>query len=111
MLNERYLSSDATLAEVLRRVVEALRPERVYLFGSKARGEEGPDSDYDLLVVVDRMDEPSYRLAQRAHSLLWDLATAVDIHVFRRERFESRLSLQSSLPATVVREGELLYAA
>ena len=40
------------LAEIVRRIVAAYEPERVYLFGSYARGDAGPDSDYDILVVV-----------------------------------------------------------
>ena len=43
---------DRVLNEVLRRVVAAYEPDRVYLFGSRARGEQGRDSDYDLMVVV-----------------------------------------------------------
>jgi hypothetical protein len=42
---------------------------------------------------------------------LWNLGTAVDIVVWSREAFDSRLHLRASLPATVVREGRLLYAA
>ena len=44
--------SDPLLAEIVRRLVEAYQPERIYLFGSKARGDAGADSDYDLMVVV-----------------------------------------------------------
>lgn len=40
------------LGEMVRRLVEAYEPDRVYLFGSRARGDSGPDSDYDVLVVV-----------------------------------------------------------
>jgi hypothetical protein len=36
----------------VRRLVEAYHPERIYLFGSKARGDAGPDSDFDLMVIV-----------------------------------------------------------
>ncbi len=41
----------AILADIVKRVVEAARPEKIVLFGSAARGEMGPDSDYDLLVI------------------------------------------------------------
>ena len=37
---------DPRLDEVLRRLVDAYRPETIYLFGSYARGDVGPDSDY-----------------------------------------------------------------
>jgi predicted nucleotidyltransferase len=104
------LGNDPVLDEIVKRLVRALRPQRIYLFGSKARGGAGPDSDYDLMVVVPHTTEPGYRLAQRAHALLWDIGTAADILVWSREAFDGRLHLRASLPATVVREGKLLYA-
>ncbi|MGB9625068.1 MAG: nucleotidyltransferase domain-containing protein [Phycisphaerae bacterium] len=102
---------DPVLAELVRRLVETFHPDRIYLFGSKARGDPDPDSDYDPMVVVDEAAEPGYRMAQRAHSLVWDLGTAADILVWTREAFDGRLRLQASLPATIAREGRLLYAA
>lgn len=102
---------DPALAEIVHRLVQAFDPERVYLFGSRARAEGDPDSDYDLMVVVREASEPGYRLAQRAHSLLWGLGTAADVLVWTLQAFESRLHLKASLPATIVREGRLLYGA
>ena len=43
---------DPILGDVVSRLVRAYQPERVYLFGSAARGDAGPDSDYDIVVVV-----------------------------------------------------------
>jgi predicted nucleotidyltransferase len=40
-----------TLSDIVRRVVEAAQPDKIVLFGSAARGEMGPDSDIDLLVI------------------------------------------------------------
>jgi predicted nucleotidyltransferase len=45
-------AGDPVLSEVVRRLVEAYRPEYIYLFGPVARGDAGPDSDYDIMVVV-----------------------------------------------------------
>jgi predicted nucleotidyltransferase len=104
------MTNDPVLAEIVRRLVEVLEPERIYLFGSRARGDAGMDSDYDLMVVVPELAEPAYRLAQRAHSVLWGLGTAADILVWSREAFDRRLHLRASLPATVLREGRLLHA-
>lgn len=102
---------DPILAEIVRRLIEVLHPERIYLFGSRARGDAGPDSDYDLMVVMPHLTEPGYRLAQRAHNVLWGLGTAADILVWSREAFDNRLHLKASLPATILREGTLLHAA
>ncbi len=100
---------EPVLAEIVRRLAEAFHPERVYLFGSRARGDDDPDSDYDLMVVVNEASEPGYRLAQRAHRLLWGLGTAAGVLVWTLQAFESRLHLKASFPSTIVREGRLLY--
>lgn len=109
-MESRDITDDPILDEIVERVAKALKPERIYLFGSAARGDASVDSDYDLMVVVPQKNEPGYRLAQRAHALLWDIGTAVDILVWSREAFDGRLHLSASLPTTVVREGKLLYA-
>lgn len=48
-----FSSEQSALQAVLRRLAEALRPYRIYLFGSRAEGRARPDSDFDLLVVFD----------------------------------------------------------
>jgi hypothetical protein len=45
-------ASDPVLAEMVKRLVEVYKPEHICLFGSVARAEAGPDSDYDLMVVT-----------------------------------------------------------
>ncbi len=109
-MNDATIERDPVLAEILRRLVAAYQPERVYLFGSKARGDEGPDSDYDLMVVVPDSAPQERRRSRLAYQVLWGTGTAADVLVSTRESFDSRLGVKASLPATVVREGELLYA-
>ena len=69
------------LEEIVRRLVAAYRPERVFLFGSRARGEAGPDSDYGLL-----FGRPDNSSGDRAGSRL---------HTGRFEGPASRLTLSS----------------
>lgn len=108
--SEKSLTDDQTLTELVRRLAEAFEPERIYLFGSKARGETGPDSDYDFLVVVPDDSSPERQRSRLAYQALRGTRTAADVLVWTRQAFESRLHLPASLPATVVREGRLLYA-
>jgi predicted nucleotidyltransferase len=110
-VTDNLLHSDPHLSAIVERLRQAFHPDRIYLFGSAARGEAGPDSDYDLMVIVPTAEQPAYRLAQQAHRLLWGLGKATDVLVWTREQFDSRLHLRASLPATIVREGRLLYAA
>jgi predicted nucleotidyltransferase len=111
MTDITVLSQDSLLGEITRRLVDTFGPERIYLFGSKERGDAGPDSDYDLMVLIRDCNEPEYRLSQRAHALLWDLGVAADIIVWPVERFERLRHLRASLPATILREGVSLYAS
>src|SRR2546422_6574109 len=60
-MSDPKVTADLALAEIVRRLVAAFQPERIYLFGSKARGEAGPDSDYDLLVFVPDDGSPERR--------------------------------------------------
>lgn len=103
--------ADPKLAEIVRRLVEAYHPERIYLFGSRARGDSSPDSDYDLMVVVPDSTPPQRRRSRLAYEVLWEAGSGADVLVWTRNAFESRLHLRASLPATVIREGRLLHAA
>ena len=59
------MSAQLIPAKLLDPVVAYFRPRRVILFGSVARGDAGPDSDIDLLVVVDD-DTPPEKVTMRA---------------------------------------------
>jgi predicted nucleotidyltransferase len=101
---------DPKLAEIVSRLVQAYEPEKIYLFGSTARGAAGPDSDYDLLVIVPDSADPEHRRSRLAYQVLRGTATAVDVIVSTRSRFDSRARVKASLPAAVLREGKLLHA-
>ena len=89
----------------------ALAPERIYLFGSVARGDAGPDSDYDLLVVMPDDAPPERLLCDVAYRALRGTGVAADVIVWKRSAFERRKHVVTSLPATVLREGMLIHAA
>ena len=102
---------DDTLDEIVRRLVAAYRPERIYLFGSRARDEAGPDSDLDLLVIVPDDAAPERCRSRLAYEVLRGTGVATDVLVWTRSYFERRRSVPASLPALVHREGKLLHVA
>jgi len=111
-MTDPILQRDSMLAEIVRRLVDAFHPERIYLFGSRARGEVGSDSDYDLMVVIRDEDVvPQRRRSKKAYEALRGTGVAADVLVWTLRSFESRLHVAASLPATIEREGRLLYAA
>jgi hypothetical protein len=58
-------------------VVEIFRPDRIYLVGSAARGDAGPDSDYDLMIVVPDATQAAMPDTGPAYRALWRLGPAV----------------------------------
>jgi uncharacterized protein len=111
-VTDPLLQRDSQLAEIVRRLVETLHPVCIYLFGSKARGEDGPDSDYDLMVVVNDGEATlQIRGSRMAYEALRGTGVAADVLVWSQRSFDSRLHLVTSLPATIKKEGILLYAA
>lgn len=104
-------ASNSVIETIVQRLVTALSPERIYLFGSQVRGDAGPDSDYDFLVVVRASTLPRYRRDQRAFEALLGVGVSKDVLVLTRDEFERQRTVVCSLPATVEREGLLLYAA
>jgi len=104
------LTKQEVIEEMTRRLVEFYHPVRIYLFGSEARGDAGPDSDLDFLVVVP--DETPEHLMRSAdvYSRLSGFGAAKDVIPWRRSDFEARAAyVKASLPAAVLREGRLLY--
>jgi uncharacterized protein len=99
------------LARVVNQIVATFHPDRVYVFGSQARGTPRPDSDIDILVVVSTADEPTYRLAALAYAALAPLGPPVELLFMTRNELDERALATASLPARVLSEGRLLYAA
>ena len=102
---------DPMLDEIVRRLIEAYQPERIYLFGSKARGDGGDDSDYDLMLVVPDDAPPQKHRSRLAYQVLRGTGRAADVLVCTRSFFDSRVHVRASLPATITSEGRLLHAA
>ena len=102
-------AEDPVLDEVVRRLVEVYHPLRIYLFGSAARGDAGPDSDYNIMVIVPDDAPLELRNGKLGYQALGGLGIAIDVMVLARRRFEEQLHLRASLPATVLDEGKLLY--
>jgi uncharacterized protein len=98
------------ITEITRRLVEFYQPDRIYLFGSAARGDDRPDSDLDFCVVLPDDAPPALLKPGGIHRRLLDVPESVDIFRMRESEFARRLTWLVSIPAAVRREGRILYA-
>lgn len=106
----QVMTKQETIEEVTRRLVEFYQPVRIYLFGSEARGDSGSDSDFDFLVVVPDATPDSIFRNGEIYGRLRGIGVPVDVVPWRQSDFDGRSAhVRSSLPATVMREGRLVY--
>jgi predicted nucleotidyltransferase len=98
------------LEHLVRQIVEVAHPLRIYLFGSAARGEMGPDSDLDFLVV---MPEGTHRrrTAQRLYRQLVGSRQPFDVLVATPSDLDKHKSTGGLIYRDVLREGREVYAA
>ncbi len=111
MTRSPLLESDQALRQIVDRLIPVFQPVKIYLFGSRARGDSGPDSDYDIMMLINKADLPKYKLAQQAQRALWGLVVGADVLVLTLGEFEEASTVVCSLSSTVLREGKELYAA
>jgi predicted nucleotidyltransferase len=100
--------SDDLVQDIIQRIVETAQPDKVILFGSRARGNARPDSDFDLLVIKDT-DEPSYRRDAPLYLALAGLNAPVDVMVYTPEEVREWSAVPEAFVTTAVREGKVVY--
>ncbi len=108
------------ISPLVREAVESIleravsKPRRIVLFGSEARGEAAPDSDIDLLLVLDRCDEEALEAARDAvYDVMWrhDFERLISVQALSAEQFEDWRRKGFGFAKNVDREGIVLWRA
>lgn len=102
-------STRGEIKEMVRRIVERFDPEQIILFGSHARGEAGPDSDVDLLVVMPVSGSKREKQIEIGVAL-HDLQVPMDIIVSTPEEVKKRRRIVGTVIRPALNEGKVLYA-
>lgn len=99
----------AYIKKLCRRIAEEFKPEKIILFGSQAYGKPTPDSDVDLLVVM--QFEGSY--FQKAHEIRMRLGLTlpIDLLVNTPEQLQYRLEIGDRFMREIVERGKVMYEA
>lgn len=100
--------AEAKIMRAVRLLVNQFHPEKIILFGSRARGDARPDSDADLLVVT-KLRGSRHRLATKMRVCVSGIGISKDIVLVTPREFR----LYKNVPGTIVypalREGKVLY--
>ena len=99
----------AYIADICRRIAEEFKPEKIILFGSHAYGVPTPDSDIDLLVVMQY--EGDYFLEASKIRRRLGLMTPMDLLVRTPEQLQYRLDIGDRFMREIVERGKVMYEA
>lgn len=105
-MTERELQD--VLRQIVQRIVQRFSPERIVLFGSSARRMAGPDSDADLLVVMN-VAGSKRQAATEIDILLQGIPIPTDVLVVTPNDIERCRNIPGNVIREAVREGRVLY--
>ena len=109
-LTGQNTADQETLSEIVRRIVEVAAPERIVMIGSAARGQMGPHSDVDLLVIK-RGSFHAGHLTEEIYVAMHGLGLAVDVILASPEQVERYRNTHCLVIAPALREGKEIYHA
>jgi predicted nucleotidyltransferase len=102
------MTADAAIQTMVDRIVQRFHPLRVILFGSHARGSAVPESDVDLLVVLQEVADKR-RTTVEIRRALGDLPVSKDIIVTTPDEIARRGDLVGSVLRPALRDGKVVY--
>jgi predicted nucleotidyltransferase len=99
---------EGKLKNVTNRIVEAFDPDRIIVFGSHVYGQPTPDSDVDLLIIMDSDERPAAR-AMQVSKALRPRPFPMDILVRTPAEIQQRLEIGDYFIREVLKQGRVLY--
>lgn len=96
------------LKEAVRKIVSEFNPEKIILFGSYAYGKPTPDSDVDLMVIMETKERPHKR-AVALRKILKNLGIPKDIIVKTPDEFERFRDIVGTIIYPAAHKGRVLY--
>lgn len=100
--------SETLVSEIIKRVLDVARPQRIILFGSAATGQMTKDSDIDLLVLESDPGD-TRKESVRIHQAVRGLGYPFDIIVMAVERFEESKDVIGGIAYPANKYGKVIY--
>lgn len=99
---------DEQLKEIVDKIVDFLHPTRIYLFGSRARGDHRPDSDYDIVVIYDG-PKPERDVELEIRRLFRPPGFSMDLFIMTSAQVVRYKHVANSLAREIAHRGVMLY--
>ncbi|MBF0183213.1 MAG: nucleotidyltransferase domain-containing protein [Magnetococcales bacterium] len=106
-------TTETHLSAMVSAIIATAQPERIILFGSRARGDAEADSDVDLLVIEAEpfgLHRSRFQEIARLERAMGSIPLATDILVYSSAEVEQLQSSPNHIVARALREGKVLHA-
>ena len=100
--------NEELIQEIKNRIVSAVHPEKIVLFGSYAYGTPTKDSDLDLLVIMPSV-EPMHKRVLPIRKLLRDFHVPKDIIVYTPDEVEKWKNVTNAFITSIMKKGKVIY--
>jgi len=97
------------LEDIVSRLKDAIKPEKIYLFGSYASGQPNEDSDIDLLAIIPDTDKSLRDIAVKGRRSLWDIHFSFDLIVCTKFQFDRFRDVKNSIINEASYFGRIIY--
>jgi predicted nucleotidyltransferase len=98
---------ETVIHDLARQVAEQFHPQRIILFGSYAYGQPRPESDVDLLVIMETSLKESRQAIEIRRNI--DALFGIDLLVYTPQRIAQRLKWGDSFLREIIERGIVLY--
>ena len=100
--------NDSVLSHIIRIIVEAVDPDSIILFGSRATETANDYSDYDICILKSDVQERR-NLSMQLYQLLWDTDAPVDILIETPDSFQKKKNNPHLIYREIAQSGKILY--
>lgn len=107
LVTERERIPAEAIEDLVQQIIEKFKPLKIILFGSYAHGNPRPESDVDLLILMETKLRPIQQEIEICRSLTYDFG--LDLLVYTPKNFAERISWGDSFLREIEREGDVVY--
>ena len=100
--------TEELIQEIKERIVSAVHPDKIIVFGSYAYGTPTKDSDLDLLVIMPS-DEPMHKRVLPIRKLLRDFGVPKDVIVYTPQEVDDWKDVSNAFITSIMRKGKIIY--
>lgn len=99
---------DKTLEEIIKRILNKIKAQKIILFGSRSRGDNTEESDYDLLIICNN-DVDIKKISKEIYSQFIGITKGVDVIIRPQNYVDENKACANSFINSIIKEGKIIY--